>query len=52
MVCKWDYQLKRLTAHIGYFIPLLKFADFLAAGIEVSLLYFSVLHHDRIPVTN
>lgn len=28
----------RFAAHIGYFVPLTKIADFLRAGVEVTIL--------------
>jgi tyrosyl-tRNA synthetase len=31
-----------LSAHIGYFVPLTKIADFLRAGVEVSNLHLSL----------
>ncbi|KAH0538093.1 hypothetical protein FGG08_005305 [Glutinoglossum americanum] len=34
--------LKCLWAHIGYFVPLLKFVDFLEAGVEVVVLLLDV----------
>ena len=29
------FMLLIATAHVGYYVPLLKFADFLNAGVEV-----------------
>lgn len=31
-------ELLKTTAHIGYFVPLTKIADFLRAGVEVTIL--------------
>lgn len=34
-VLRWFNDLPARTAHIGYFVPLTKIADFLHAGVEV-----------------
>lgn len=36
------------TAHIGYFVPLTKIADFLRAGVEVTILLAGIYTHLRL----
>lgn len=34
-------------AHIGYFVPLTKIADFLRAGVHVSFFFFFQMYHHK-----